>query len=69
MEKKKMMGAVLPGNSTVELREFDVPTPGHVTQLRDYRQALAALTGYAPADIRTVLLFTRAGRAVEVPGA
>ena len=29
MEKKKMMGAVLPGNSTVELREFDVPTPGH----------------------------------------
>lgn len=26
---KKMMGAILPGNSTVELREFDVPTPGH----------------------------------------
>lgn len=24
----KMMGAILPGNSTVELREFDIPTPG-----------------------------------------
>lgn len=27
--KGKMTGAVLPGNSTVELREFDIPTPGH----------------------------------------
>ena len=26
---KKMQGAILPGNSTVELKEFDVPTPGH----------------------------------------
>lgn len=26
---KKMKGAVLPGNSTVEFREYDVPTPGH----------------------------------------
>ncbi len=26
---KTMMGAVLPGNSTVELREFPVPEPGH----------------------------------------
>lgn len=26
---EKMMGAVLPGNSTVELHEYDVPTPGH----------------------------------------
>ncbi|MDD2213069.1 alcohol dehydrogenase catalytic domain-containing protein [Oscillospiraceae bacterium HV4-5-C5C] len=25
----KMMGAVLPGNSTVELKEFDIPTPGY----------------------------------------
>ena len=24
-----MMGAILPGNSTVELREFPIPTPGH----------------------------------------
>ncbi len=24
----KMTGAILPGNSTVELREFDIPTPG-----------------------------------------
>lgn len=26
---EKMKGAVLPGNSTVELRDFDVPKPGH----------------------------------------
>jgi threonine dehydrogenase-like Zn-dependent dehydrogenase len=26
---KKMTGAVLPGNSTVELHQFDVPQPGH----------------------------------------
>ena len=26
---KKMTGAILPGNSTVELKEFDFPTPGH----------------------------------------
>ena len=26
---RKMMGAILPGDSTVELREFDVPVPGH----------------------------------------
>ena len=25
----KMLGAILPGNSTVELKEFDVPKPGH----------------------------------------
>ncbi len=25
----KMIGAILPGNSTVELKEFDVPKPGH----------------------------------------
>ncbi len=25
----KMKGAILPGNSTVELREFDIPAPGH----------------------------------------
>jgi threonine dehydrogenase-like Zn-dependent dehydrogenase len=27
--RKKMIGAILPGNSTVELKQFDVPTPGH----------------------------------------
>jgi threonine dehydrogenase-like Zn-dependent dehydrogenase len=26
---RKMMGAVLPGNSTVELKEFPIPEPGH----------------------------------------
>ncbi len=25
----KMKGVVLPGNSTVEFREYDIPTPGH----------------------------------------
>ena len=29
MKQKKMMGAILPGNSTVELREFDMPKPEH----------------------------------------
>ncbi len=29
MEERKMMGAILPGNSTVELKEFDIPKPGH----------------------------------------
>jgi threonine dehydrogenase-like Zn-dependent dehydrogenase len=26
---KKMKGAVLPGNSTVEFKEYDIPVPGH----------------------------------------
>ena len=26
---KKILGAILPGNSTVELKEFDMPKPGH----------------------------------------
>ena len=26
---KTMQGAILPGNSTVELKEFDIPVPGH----------------------------------------
>jgi threonine dehydrogenase-like Zn-dependent dehydrogenase len=26
---KSMIGAVLPGNSTVELRDFAIPEPGH----------------------------------------
>lgn len=25
----KMIGATLPGNSTVEFKEFDIPKPGH----------------------------------------
>ncbi len=29
MSDRKMTGAILPGNSTVELKEFDVPAPGH----------------------------------------
>ena len=26
---QKILGAILPGNSTVELKEFDMPKPGH----------------------------------------
>jgi threonine dehydrogenase-like Zn-dependent dehydrogenase len=26
---RKMLGAILPGNSTVEMKEFDIPNPGH----------------------------------------
>ena len=26
---KKILGAILPGNSTVELKEFEIPKPGH----------------------------------------
>ena len=29
MEKMRMRGAVLPGNSTVEMREFEIPRPGY----------------------------------------
>ena len=31
--KKTMQGAVLPGDSTTQLREFDVPEPGHAEVL------------------------------------
>ena len=41
--------------------------PEYRKQLQDYRTALALLTGYPRAQIRCVLLFTRTGRAVEVP--
>ena len=29
MEKMRMRGAVLPGNSTVEMKEFEIPRPGY----------------------------------------
>jgi len=29
MEKMKMTGLILPGNSSVDFKEFDVPVPGH----------------------------------------
>lgn len=29
MSKRTMKGAILPGNSTVELKDFELPTPGH----------------------------------------
>ena len=46
-----------------------VATSAYERQLRDYRVALAALTGFAPESIRMVLLFTRSGRSVEVADA
>ena len=47
METNKMMGATLPGNSTVELKEFDIPKPGHgqvliKTQATTYAAAIYA---------------------------
>ena len=47
--KGKMTGAVLPGNSTVELREFDIPTPGHGQVL--VRTKASTICG---ADIRAI---------------
>ena len=28
-DKRYMKGAILPGNSTVELKDFEIPKPGH----------------------------------------
>lgn len=42
-------------------------TPAYCQQLRDYSRALTALTGYPPESIQLILLFTRSGKAVEVP--
>ena len=41
-------------------------TSAYREQLGKYRQALAVLTGYDVADIRTILLFTRHHQAIEV---
>ena len=46
---KKMTGAILPGDSTVELREFDIPTPGHGEVL--LRTKSSAICG---SDIRCI---------------
>ena len=46
-----------------------VATPAYARQMREYRAAVAALTGFAPGDVRAVLLFTRQGVAVEVADA
>ena len=46
---KKMMGAVLPGNSTVELKEFDIPVPKHGEVL--IRTKAATICG---SDIRCI---------------
>lgn len=45
--KGKMKGAVLPGNSTVELREYDIPTPGHgqVLVATGLRRSAAPISG------------------------
>ena len=46
-----------------------VATPAYERQLRDYRVALAELTGFPQEAIHMVLLFTRSGRSVEVADA
>ena len=45
----KMTGAILPGNSTVEFREFDVPTPGYGQVL--IRMKASSICG---SDIRAI---------------
>ena len=45
----KMTGAILPGNSTVEFREFDVPTPGYGQVL--IRMQASSICG---SDIRAI---------------
>lgn len=45
---EKMAGAILPGNSSVEMKEFDVPKPGHGQVLIRQRQLrCAAVTSAA----------------------
>ena len=39
----KMMGAILPGNSTVELKEFDIPPPESKLFLYVSRDVLKSL--------------------------
>lgn len=46
-----------------------IATPEYCRQLRDYSRAVTALTGYPPESIQRILLFTRCGKAVEVPDA
>ena len=65
---------LFPDSRRAEIYDFKTgrgtaPTPAYERQLRDYRRALAALTGFDPKDIRMTLLFTRSGRAVEVADA
>ena len=58
-----MLGAVLPGNSTVELRDFPIPEPGHGQVLiktkssticgSDIRAIYREHVGKGPKDIKT----------------
>ena len=57
MKQKKMMGAILPGNSTVELREFDMPKPGHGQVV-----VKAMATTICGSDIRCIYSGKRSGR-------
>ncbi len=61
-----------PARKTAVIYDFKVTrdttiTPAYARQMADYRAALATLTGWEPRAIRTVLLFTQVGEAVEVP--
>lgn len=46
---EKMKGAILPGNSTVEIKEFDIPKPGHGQVLIETRA-----TTICGSDIRCI---------------
>lgn len=65
---------LFPQSRRAEIYDFKTgrgaaPTPDYERQLRDYRRALAVLTGFDPKAIRMTLLFTRSGRRVEVADA
>jgi len=63
-----MLGAVLPGNSTVELRDFPIPEPGHGQVLiktkssticgSDIRAHLSSTSEKVRKDIKTKSLAT-----------
>ena len=47
----KMTGAILPGNSTLELKKFDVPVPGHGEVLYAPRHRPSADPIFAPSTM------------------
>ena len=59
---RKMTGALLPGDSTVEMRNFDIPVPGHGEVL--IRTKSSTICG---SDIRAIY-HTHHGKGPEAPG-
>ena len=52
--KMLMKGAVLPGNSTVELKDFEIPVPGHGQVLIQTKAtpSVAAISGVFTGNIQ-----------------